>query len=117
MTTKLHSSCHFTCFVGVPERIDGADCWRVARAPPEGISAFPSLHIQFQGTELIEFSPLHYMFHHPQEADPTHFCYGILDNGATGTVLGSLFMRHLLMTIEKDERQVYMQADSCGEHS
>eukprot|EP01052_Picozoa_sp_SAG31_P030381 SAG31_NODE_3112_length_4661_cov_9.186760_4_plen_58_part_00 len=56
------------------------------------------------------------MFNHPQEADPTHYCYGILDNGATGTVLGSLFMRHLLMTIEKDERQVYMQADSCGEH-
>jgi hypothetical protein len=101
--------------LGRAERIDGADCWRVQKAPPEGIKAFPQMHIRFEGTGLIAFHPIHYMcahatflsslvagtrasrewfgfrFNHPQVEDPTHYCYGILDNGATGLPEDSLW--------------------------
>ena len=44
------------------------------------------------------------MFNHPQVKNPTHYCYGILDNGPAGLVLGSLFQRHFFMTIDRVRR-------------
>lgn len=74
--------------MGRAERIDGADCWTVDKVPG-GISSFPTYSVEFEGTGLIEFHPIHYMFNHPRVQNPTHFCYGILDNGSAGLVLGS----------------------------
>ena len=48
---------------------------------PGGISSFPSYSVEFEGTGLQEFHPVHYMFNHPKVVNPTHYCYGILDNG------------------------------------
>jgi len=96
------------------ERIDGADCWRTAAAP-NGIASFPTFSVEFEGAGLVEFGPIHYMFNHPQVIAPTHYCYGILDNGPTGLVLGSLFMRHLFMTLDREGQKVHMATDHCGD--
>lgn len=96
------------------ERIDGADCWRTHSAPG-GISSFPSFSVEFEGAGLVEFGPIHYIFNHPQVINPTHYCYGILDNGPTGLVLGSLFMRHIFMTLDREQNKVHMKTDHCGD--
>jgi hypothetical protein len=100
--------------LGRGERIDGADCWRVERAPG-GLSSFPTYSIEFEGTGLQEFHPVHYMFNHPQVKNPTHYCYGILDNGMAGLVLGSLFQRHFFMQIDRENNKIHMVTDMCGD--
>eukprot|EP01043_Picozoa_sp_COSAG02_P103580 COSAG02_NODE_39592_length_415_cov_0.920886_1_plen_138_part_11 len=63
------------------------------------------------------------MFSHPSVEDPTHFCYGNLDNGNAGLVLGSLWMRHFRLTIDREQGPVFdtgtvtMQEQSCADDS
>ena len=76
--------------LGRTETIDGAKCWPVRRAPG-GISAFPSLEIEFDGNEPQRFHPVNCprpfllcplvganhdshadIFSHPSVAHPTH---------------------------------------------
>jgi hypothetical protein len=46
---------------------------------------FPPTHrrysVDFDEVGYTEFHPVHYMFNHPRVENPTHYCYGILDNG------------------------------------
>ena len=37
--------------------------------------------VDFDEVGYTEFHPVHYMFNHPRVENPTHYCYGILDNG------------------------------------
>ena len=100
--------------LGRAERIDGADCWRVNKVPG-GIASFPTYSVDFDEAGMTEFHPVHYMFNHPQVKRPTHYCYGILDNGPAGLVLGSLFQRHFFMTIDREAKRIYMVPDMCGD--
>ena len=67
-----------------------------------GYAMFPDLLLQFaskgNGVEAdatgsasrssrLRVKPTQYMFVHPSEEHPTHYCSGVLDNGATGVVL------------------------------
>jgi hypothetical protein len=40
-----------------------------------------SYSVDFDEVGYTEFHPVHYMFNHPRVENPTHYCYGILDNG------------------------------------
>ena len=122
------------------EVVEGADCWAIAglgsAATPEGATngsgyaMFPELRLQFaskgNGVEadatgsasrssLLRVAPAQYMFVHPSEEQPTHYCSGVLDNGPTGTVLGAIFMKHTRMTIDRAAQMVYFERDSCGD--
>ena len=66
-------SCHCSLLGRcLQERIDGADCWRVDKAPG-GISSFPMYTVEFEGTGPQAFHPVHYMFNHPKVLNPTHY--------------------------------------------
>ena len=69
--------------------------------------------------------PTQYIFVHPSEQAPTHYCLGVLDNGPTGVVLGAIFMRHTRMTIDRSgsgqpgvegSGMVFFEPDDCGDH-
>lgn len=80
------------------------------------IASCPALQLEFAGASSQTLHAVHYMFSHPSVEAATHYCNGNFDNtGYSGSVLGSLFMRHLHITIERTEQMVYMHEDSCGD--
>lgn len=108
--------------LGPEEEIDGALCYKADdQKYPLGISMFPKLKIRFgrigdSADETVHvLHPVHYMFLHPELRNPTHYCFGILDNGPSGTVLGALFMRHFKTTIDRDTEKVFFVPDECGD--
>ena len=130
------------------EEVEGATCWSIALmgdSPAEassgsGYAKFPDLHMQFQAkgngispdqhgsasrASKLRVRPTQYVFVHPSEQAPTHYCLGVLDNGPTGVVLGAIFMRHTRMTIDRrgsgepgveGSGMVFFEPDDCGDH-
>ncbi len=129
------------------EEVEGASCWSIASmsdssaaaSSGSGYSKFPELHMQFGSkgngvssdqhgsasrASRLRLRPTQYMFVHPSEEAPTHYCLGVLDNGPTGVVLGAIFMRHTRMTIDRSgsgnpgvegSGMVFFEPDDCGD--
>lgn len=121
------------------EEVEGATCWSItalgdspaAASSGSGYAKFPELRMQLDskgngvpadkhGTSnrasMLTLRPTQYMFVHPSEEAPTHYCLGVLDNGPTGVVLGAIFMRHTRMTIDRGGGMVFFEPDDCGDH-
>ena len=109
--------------LGRPTVVEGADCWpvekvkggRAAAVSGVGLEEFPTLHLVFAGAATMDLHPVHYMFLHPSEDEPTHWCSGVLDNGPTGTVLGAVFFRHQEVVIDRKTGRVHFTPNECGD--
>ena len=128
------------------EEIEGASCWTIetvggssaAASSGSGYAQFPELHVQFASkgngvaadqhgsasrASRLRLHPTQYIFVHPSEEQPTHYCLGVLDNGPSGVVLGAIFMRHTRMTIDRrasgdageGSGMVFFEPDDCGD--
>ena len=69
------------------------------------------LHL-WQGVRL-RTGPLNYLFMHTGEMGA--YCLGVFDNGASGTLLGGISFRNILVQYDRRNRRVGFGAASCQE--
>nr|BBK07876.1 aspartyl protease family protein [Coccomyxa sp. KJ] len=96
---------HDICFGGAPHA-GHADQSKLEKV-------FPIFELQFADGVRLHTGPLNYLFMHTGEAGA--YCLGIFDNGASGTLLGGISFRNILVQYDRRNRRVGFGAASCQE--
>ncbi|KAL6782176.1 ASP2 [Auxenochlorella protothecoides x Auxenochlorella symbiontica] len=101
-TTGPDSSVSDICFEGAPEFADAV-----------GLSAvFPSLELEFAGGVRLTLHPLNYLFVHTFGTGK--YCVGIFDNGNSGTLLGGIVFRNVLVHYDVSSDRVGFGLTECA---
>eukprot|EP00887_Chlorella_sp_A99_P005894 scaffold1.g5894.t1 len=90
------------CFGGAPA--DHTDVEGLA-------SVFPSMGLAFDGGAALELGPLNYLFVHTFGSGK--YCLGVFDNGRTGTLLGGITFRNVLVRYDRANRRVGFAPAAC----
>lgn len=61
----------------------------------------------------LETGPLNYLFMHTGESGA--YCLGVFDNGASGTLLGGISFRNIMVQYDRRNRRVGFGTASCQE--
>ena len=61
----------------------------------------------------LKTGPLNYLFMHTGESGA--YCLGVFDNGASGTLLGGISFRNILVQYDRRNRRVGFGQASCQE--
>jgi len=61
----------------------------------------------------LRTGPLNYLFMHTGESGA--YCLGVFDNGASGTLLGGISFRNILVQYDRRNRRVGFGPASCQE--
>ncbi|BDA43922.1 Aspartic proteinase Asp1 [Coccomyxa sp. Obi] len=96
---------HDICFGGAPHA-GHADQSKLEKV-------FPIFELQFADGVRLRTGPLNYLFMHTGEAGA--YCLGVFDNGASGTLLGGISFRNILVQYDRRNRRVGFGAASCQE--
>ncbi|CAK0779405.1 hypothetical protein CVIRNUC_004765 [Coccomyxa viridis] len=96
---------HDICFGGAPA---------MGHQEPELLDAvFPSFELRFADDVRLKTGPLNYLFMHTGESGA--YCLGVFDNGASGTLLGGISFRNILVQYDRRNRRVGFGMASCQE--
>lgn len=72
---------------------------------------FPHLDLQFKGGLNLRMGPLNYLFMHTAEAGA--YCLGVFDNGKSGTLLGGITFRNILVQYDRRNQRVGFGTAPC----
>ncbi|KAK9808761.1 hypothetical protein WJX72_003142 [[Myrmecia] bisecta] len=92
---------HDICYGGAPpvdqrERLD---------------TVFPSMEFHFAEATTLKVGPLNYLFMHTGEAGA--YCLGVFDNGGSGTLLGGITFRDVLVQYDRRNQRAGFGQAQC----
>uniref|UniRef100_A0A7S1WZC5 Peptidase A1 domain-containing protein n=1 Tax=Tetraselmis chuii TaxID=63592 RepID=A0A7S1WZC5_9CHLO len=83
-----------------PKYVD--ECWGGAPENPNELPrVFPSMTLHLDEGFDLELLPINYLFIHTHR--PGAYCLGLFDNGSSGTLLGGITFRNVLVQYDKRE--------------
>ncbi|KAG1666106.1 hypothetical protein FOA52_010896 [Chlamydomonas sp. UWO 241] len=73
---------------------------------------FPAMALVFGGGVEVDMRPLQYLF----KTGTGTYCLGVFDNFASGTLVGGISMRNVLVTYDRrDQRIGFLPVDDCND--
>ncbi|KXZ54970.1 hypothetical protein GPECTOR_3g137 [Gonium pectorale] len=98
------------------QRTPGADpqyndiCWKGAQDAFQGLEQyFPTAEFVLGGDMHLNLPPLRYLF----LSKPAEYCLGFFDNGMSGTLIGGVSVRDVVVTVSMDNGR-YQYGGQCG---
>ena len=77
------------------------------------LSVFPSFALHFASDVTLMLGPLNYLFVHTFNSGK--YCLGLFDNGKSGTLLGGITFRNILVQYDRKNRRIGFGSAQCKE--
>jgi hypothetical protein len=78
-------------------------CWKGAPNKMEDLgSVFPTMELRFKDGAVLPMKPLQYLF----VLAPGAYCLGMFDNGNSGTLIGGITVRNVLVQVREMQPSV-----------
>jgi hypothetical protein len=85
------------CWGGLPESFE------------ELVGIFPTVELEFRGGAVVKLLPYRYLF----AMDAGRYCLGVFDNGSSGTLIGGLAVRNLMVQYDVVGQRVGFAEADC----
>ncbi|MEW5312356.1 MAG: hypothetical protein WDW38_003997 [Sanguina aurantia] len=86
-------------------------CWKGAPEDLEQLgSVFPHVEFVFDQDMRLQLVPYRYLF----LVGPGHLCLGVFDNGASGTLIGGITVRNVLVQYDRRNQRVGFTEANCA---
>lgn len=114
--TAFHSTISHVVEAKGLKRVPGADpqyqdiCWK--GAPVEFLEAdkvFPTVEFVFGGNARLKLTPYRYLF----KLRAGEYCLGVFDNGGSGTLIGGITVRNVLVQYDRKHQRIGFVEVDC----